>query len=291
MAVDAIAGTNGTQQILDDAGTGTYLGVAFTGVATLGKGAQVLGPRATALVGRAGVGANTLTLQAFVRGQSWLLSGSPWARLALAGGYGANSVDNATLWLLAALGDCDAVGEWTALQQLGALDGPLPSGDVLAAGGLLLPGRSGSVLSRLRALQNAGITRAERRLIIMQSQGLFDIDTIQPLPVGNNVALGPFTSGVIKPAGSDYIIMGKGSSQAEDYFLIQSHQLNARLLNEQKYGVIETVIPELDKADAILFFTKSGMVKNHYLTTQELRYVLGNERILRKTSFVTGFFP
>jgi hypothetical protein len=79
-------------------------------------------------------------LQAFVRGQSWLLSGSPWARLALAGGYGANSVDNATLWLLAALGDCDAVGEWTALQQLGALDGPLPFGDVLAAGGLLLPG-------------------------------------------------------------------------------------------------------------------------------------------------------
>jgi hypothetical protein len=138
MAVDAIAGTNGTQQILDDAGTGTYLGVAFTSVATLGKGAQVLGPRATALAGRAGAGANTLTLQAFVRGQSWLLSGSPWARLALAGGYGANSVDNATLWLLAALGDCDAVGEWTALQQLGALDGPLPFGDVLAAG-MLLP--------------------------------------------------------------------------------------------------------------------------------------------------------
>jgi hypothetical protein len=143
MAVDALAGTNGTQQILDDAGTGTYLGIAFTSVATLGKGAQVLGPRATALAGRAGAGANTLTLQAFVRGQSWLLSGSPWARLALAGGYGANSVDNATLWLLAALGDCDAVGEWTALQQLGALDGPLPFGDVLAAGVLVMPGRRG----------------------------------------------------------------------------------------------------------------------------------------------------
>jgi hypothetical protein len=35
------------------------------------------------------------------------------------------------------------VGEWTALQQLGAADGWLPFGDVLAAGSLLLPGRKG----------------------------------------------------------------------------------------------------------------------------------------------------
>jgi hypothetical protein len=40
------------------------------------------------------------------------------------------------------MGDCNAVGEWTTLRQLGAVDGPvIPVGDVLAAGGLLLPGR------------------------------------------------------------------------------------------------------------------------------------------------------
>ncbi|MEM8533876.1 MAG: hypothetical protein AAGF95_23735 [Chloroflexota bacterium] len=147
------------------------------------------------------------------------------------------------------------------------------------------------VLSQLRALRDAGITKAERRSIITQSRGLFDIDTIQPLPLGNNIALGPYTSGIVKPAGSDYVFMSIGSSQAESYLIIQANQLNARLLNEPQYGVIEAVTPELQKADAILFFTKSGMVGNHYLTTEELRYVLDNDDILQKTSFVTGFFP
>jgi RHS repeat-associated protein len=40
---DAVAGTNGTRRILDDGGTGTYLGITFTSVATLGKGARMVG--------------------------------------------------------------------------------------------------------------------------------------------------------------------------------------------------------------------------------------------------------
>jgi hypothetical protein len=53
-----------------------------------------------------------------------------------------NYVDEATVSVLAAMGDCNAVGEWTTLRQLGAADGPfIPFGDMLAAGGLLLPGR------------------------------------------------------------------------------------------------------------------------------------------------------
>jgi hypothetical protein len=42
------------------------------------------------------------------------------------------------------MGDCNAVGEWTALQQLGAADGPvIPVGDVLAAGIMVLPRTGG----------------------------------------------------------------------------------------------------------------------------------------------------
>jgi len=120
MAVDAIAGTNGTQQILDDAGTGTYLGVAFTGVATLG-GMQSGGAISTAAL----------------RGQLWLTSGSRLATGVGLVGLGLNAADDGALWLRTLQGDCAAFGEWAALQQLGAADGPLPFGDVLAAGVLV----------------------------------------------------------------------------------------------------------------------------------------------------------
>ncbi len=123
MAVDAIVGTNGTQQILDDAGTGTYLGVAFTGVTTLG-----------------GLQSGGAISNAALRGQVWLTSGSRLAVGVGLVGLGLNAADEGALWLRTMQGDCAAFGEWAALQQLGAADGLLPFGDVLAAG-MLLPGR------------------------------------------------------------------------------------------------------------------------------------------------------
>jgi hypothetical protein len=123
MAVDAIAGTNGTQQILDDAGTGTYLGVAFTSVTTLGS-----------------MQSGGAISNAALRGQVWLTSGSRLAVGVGLVGLGLNAADEGVLWLRTLRGDCDAFGEWAALQQLGAADGLLPFGDVLAAG-MLLPGR------------------------------------------------------------------------------------------------------------------------------------------------------
>jgi hypothetical protein len=56
-------------------------------------------------------------------------------------GLGLNAADEGALWLRTMQGDCAAFGKWAALQQLGAADGLLPFGDVLAAG-MLLPGRS-----------------------------------------------------------------------------------------------------------------------------------------------------
>jgi hypothetical protein len=129
MAVDAIAGTNGTQQILDDAGTGTYLGVAFTSVTTLGS-----------------MQSGGAISNAALRGQVWLTSGSRLAVGVGLVGLGLNAADEGVLWLRTLRGDCDAFGEWAALQQLGAADGLLPFGDVLAAG-MLLPGRSGRIAS------------------------------------------------------------------------------------------------------------------------------------------------
>jgi len=126
MAVDAIAGTNGTQQILDDAGTGTYLGVAFTGVTTLG-----------------GLQSGGAIRNAALRGQVWLTSGSRLAVGVGLVGLGLNAADDGALWLRTMQGDCAAFGEWAALQQLGAADGLLPFGDVLAAGVLVMPGRRG----------------------------------------------------------------------------------------------------------------------------------------------------
>jgi hypothetical protein len=120
MAVDALAGTNGTQQILDDAGTGTYLGVAFTGVTTLG-----------------GLQSGGAISNAALRGQVWLTSGSRLAVGVGLVGLGLNAADEGVLWLRTLQGDCDAFGEWAALQQLGAADGLLPFGDVLAAGMLV----------------------------------------------------------------------------------------------------------------------------------------------------------
>jgi hypothetical protein len=128
MAVDALAGTNGTQQILDDASTGTYLGVAFTGVTTLGS-----------------MQSGGAISNAALRGQVWLTSGSRLATGVGLVGLGLNAADEGALWLRTMQGDCAAFGEWAALQQLGAADGLLPFGDVLAAGGLLLPMRRGRV--------------------------------------------------------------------------------------------------------------------------------------------------
>jgi len=82
MAVDAIAGTNGTQQILDDAGTGTYLGVAFTGVTTLG-----------------GLQSGGAIRNAALRGQVWLTSGSRLAVGVGLVGLGLNAADDGALWL------------------------------------------------------------------------------------------------------------------------------------------------------------------------------------------------
>jgi hypothetical protein len=47
VAVDAVAGTNGTQQILDDAGPGTHLGMAVAALAIGGATARYGGPIAT----------------------------------------------------------------------------------------------------------------------------------------------------------------------------------------------------------------------------------------------------
>jgi hypothetical protein len=89
-------------------------------------------------------------------------------------GAALNGLDEATVSVLAALGDCNAVGEWTAMQQLGAADGWLPFGDVLAAGSLLLPGRR--LLTGPRPLIDAIVDEAN---LVAASGGRYYIVTCQ----------------------------------------------------------------------------------------------------------------
>jgi hypothetical protein len=63
MAVDAIVGTNGTQQILDDAGIGTYLGMTFTTIATAGPVARMAQMEAHFVQGMAWGSAIDITVQ------------------------------------------------------------------------------------------------------------------------------------------------------------------------------------------------------------------------------------
>ena len=70
--------------------------------------------------------------------------------------------------------------------------------------------------------------------------------------------------------------------------MIQAAGFNARLLDDLP-GTMAHMAPAIRSADEILFFTKPGLTKNHFLTTEELRYILGSPEILSRTRFVTGF--
>jgi RHS repeat-associated protein len=100
--------------------------VAFTGShAALLVGAGILTWKAVA-VGSAAATSISQWGTAYVG--SHVAAGTVAGKAALgigAVGLALNYVDEATVSVLAAMGDCNAVGEWTALQQLGAADGPV----------------------------------------------------------------------------------------------------------------------------------------------------------------------
>ncbi|NTW03545.1 MAG: ParB N-terminal domain-containing protein, partial [Oscillochloris sp.] len=117
VVVDAIAGTNGTEQILNDAGPGTALGGAVAALATGGLAARS-GPVAAHVA---------------VRGQA-LLAQNPHLAYLLAGGALAAGLSDDVLTLLAALcGDAFAANDIFTAQQLANGDGANIIGDAAAS--------------------------------------------------------------------------------------------------------------------------------------------------------------
>jgi RHS repeat-associated protein len=132
VVVDAVAGTNGTQQILDDAGPGTYLGMAAAALAMGSATAKYGEPVAT---------------QAAIRGQLFVQSHPQLIPWLTAAGLLANTSDDLLMWWSALCNDPFAANEIYTAQYLANSDGQAPFGDILATSGLLW----GRYRGRLRA--------------------------------------------------------------------------------------------------------------------------------------------
>jgi RHS repeat-associated protein len=141
VVVDAVAGTNGTQQILDDAGPGTYLGMAVAGLA-LGGSAVRSGGAVVRSGGAVVRSAGELATNTYVRGQTALATRPLLARRLLTAGVAANFADDAALAYTALTGDAQAQAAAYTAYQIGAADGHLPFADVFAAGKILFSGRN-----------------------------------------------------------------------------------------------------------------------------------------------------
>lgn len=141
------------------------------------------------------------------------------------------------------------------------------------------------------ALGEAGLNIEQIINICENSSGVQYIDDITSLAGDNNISLGTFEGiSAVKPA-NEGILFGMTNAQGFDAFKHQAMDLNTKLLDSPMYADLSNVIPELENAEHVLFFIKQGIATDHYLTYQELLYVLSHPEILSKTTFVTGFFP
>jgi RHS repeat-associated protein len=143
---------------------------------------------------------------------------------------------------------------------------------------------------QLRALHDAGLDKQQRRNIVENSAGIFDVDNFVELPNGYNVALTPFSAGAVKPKGSE-ILGPLDRNESFNEIKLQAQNFNAKVMDNARFAELDNLIPELKAADQILFFTKPGLMSQNYLTAREMNYVLSNKEVLNKTNFVTGFLP
>jgi hypothetical protein len=167
------------------------------------------------------------------------------------------------------MGDCNAVGEWTTLRQLGAVDGPvIPVGDVLAAGGLLLPGRRIFVATSHGNVDIAFDVLDQRLLNELSQQGVKhtseDILRIAELPDGRIafLELGNPKSGlahILERHVSDFASRGVDPQDIPDLIM-------TALISGQQVGSV--------RSGAIYEVTFKGTVQRLLVTVGDNGYIV-----------------
>jgi len=100
-----------------------------------------------------------------------------------------------------------------------------------------------------------------------------DLHTL-PAPKGDRVILSPYS-------------FRQGKINIYDLVEQQAASLGGRTLAELPYG-IKNMIPEINNADEIIFYTSPGLVERGGLTMEEMIYIQSNPALRAKTIFVYG---
>lgn len=152
-----------------------------------------------------------------------------------------------------------------------------------------VPPRRGPRLSDVRALKEAGLDAAQRRSIFEGSQGVVDVDELVATSGKDRVFLGTFQSGASRlPGESGFSFHPSLDAGGRLDYLAKSNG------GRSFYGTTwdpRAVLRSLKSADEITFVLNQDLVTTRHVTAFELRFILRHPEILRKTTFVRGFYP